>query len=106
MKQPLERPMKQPLEWTMKQPLERPSHFAFPSRRVCIAPCHLESIRRHTRRQRPRSDPPNAALRGAGRQSRWSGRWKSRGPPAASLVLSQDGVAGSSRTYKIMLISC
>ena len=43
MKQPLERPqewpMKQPLEWPMKQPLERPSHFAPPSRRACIAPC-------------------------------------------------------------------
>ena len=55
MKQPLERPMKQPQErpqeWPMKQP-----------------------------RQRPRRDHPNAALRGAGRQSRWSGQWKCRKP--------------------------
>ena len=49
MKQPLERPqewpMKQPLEWPMKQPLERPSHFAPPSRRACIAPCLGRGLR-------------------------------------------------------------
>ena len=50
--------------------------------------------------------PLERPMEKAGRQSRWSGRWTSRGPPATSLVLLQDGVAGSSTTYKILLMSC
>ena len=54
LERPQERPMKQPLERPMKQPQERPQEWPMKQPR-----------------QRPRRDHPT--LRGAGRQSRWSG---------------------------------